>query len=110
MAMGLYYVCNGCSREIEAWDDGNPYYRDAKGKKRYAYHPDPERALCIGNDSPMLCLACGRKSMSDSAAPISQCPKCASANIVDLMKLDGRVCPYCKKGTFRVDPERHAIS
>jgi hypothetical protein len=38
MAHGVYFVCRGCGREICAWDEGNPYYLDEFGRKRYAYH------------------------------------------------------------------------
>jgi hypothetical protein len=59
MAHGVYFVCRGCGREICAWDEGNPYYLDEFGRKRYAYHPDQERDRCTGNDAPHLCLDCG---------------------------------------------------
>ena len=74
MAAGKVLTCSSCSHSISAWDDGNPFYWDEKGKKRYAYHPDPKRSRCTGNDSPVLCLHCGRESMSDSETPTSPCP------------------------------------
>lgn len=40
MAEGIRYICDNCSRAIEAWSDGNPYYIDDSGNKKYAYHPD----------------------------------------------------------------------
>jgi hypothetical protein len=40
MAQSRFIVCGGCGFEVEAWSDGNPYYRDERGHKRYAYHPD----------------------------------------------------------------------
>ena len=33
-----------------------------------------ERDLCVGNDSPHICLSCGCKFMVDSRKPISPCP------------------------------------
>jgi hypothetical protein len=66
--------CNHCGHSIEAWNDGNPYYVDERGRKRYAYHPSSERDLCVGNDSPHICLSCGCKFMVDSRKPISPCP------------------------------------
>ena len=59
MAQGVTFSCNHCGHSIEAWDDGNPYYLDERGKKRYAYHPSSERDQCVGNDSPHICLSCG---------------------------------------------------
>ena len=53
-------VCDNCHKAIESWSDGNPYYIDEAGAKKYAYHPDHERlSKCIGNDDPHLCTACG---------------------------------------------------
>lgn len=49
---GRAFVCRNCKRATIAWEDGNPYYIDANGFKRHAYHPSPERALCTGNDTP----------------------------------------------------------
>ena len=54
MAAGFRFVCSGCDHSVESWDDGNPYYVNEDGKKQYAYHPDPLRYRCIGNDSPNL--------------------------------------------------------
>ena len=42
MAQGIRLVCENCGKSIEAWDDGNPYYLDRRGKKQYAWHPDPK--------------------------------------------------------------------
>ncbi len=49
MPEGIYFVCSGCGWEIEAWDEGSPYYLNADGRKKYAYHPDPERQLCTAS-------------------------------------------------------------
>ena len=38
--------------------------------------------------------------MVDSEAPITTCPKCKSSDIVDMMELGGKSCPYCKEGVF----------
>jgi predicted RNA-binding Zn-ribbon protein involved in translation (DUF1610 family) len=111
MAQALRFVCGGCRRAVEAWSDGNPYYLDAAGVKQYAYHPDHERlALCIGNDSPHLCLACGDKFLLDSRAPVAACPGCGSAEIAAAYELGGQRCPFCKAGTFAEDPTFHCIS
>ena len=112
MAEGIRNICDQCGKSIEAWSDGNPYYIDIlSGKKEYAYHPDHEGLkLCIGNDSPHLCLNCGKKFKVDSRSPITKCPKCSSDKIMDTFLLSGHPCPYCKKGVFSLDPDWHAIS
>lgn len=109
MATGMRFVCGGCDKSIEAWDDGNPYYIE-NGRKQYAYHPGGPLELCIGNDSPHLCLSCGHEFMIDSNAPITKCPKCKADTIVCTTMLDGKACPYCKQGIFVIDPGWHAIS
>ena len=111
MAEALRYVCSGCSRAVEAWSDGNPYYIDDAGAKHYAYHPDHENlARCVGNDSPHLCLACGGECKVDSRAPATACPACGAAELAHTYQLAGRRCPYCKAGAFAVDPDFHCIS
>jgi DNA-directed RNA polymerase subunit RPC12/RpoP len=110
MARGMRFVCENCSTTIEAWDDGNPYYFDADGKKEYAYHPEPKLQLCVGNDAPHLCLECGTHVMVDSQAPDTHCVQCGSGNIVDLFRLEGHRCPACKLGVFTLDPHFVAIS
>ena len=118
MAQGVRFICGKCDRTIEAWDDGNPYYFESvitkagevKQKKKYAYHPSHEFDLCIGNDSPHLCLSCGKEFMVDSEAPITACQKCKSSEIVDTMELAGKSCPSYKTGVFDVDPSWSQIS
>ena len=111
MAQALRFVCDGCDRAVESWSDGNPYFFDSAGKKQYAHHPDHERlALCVGNDSPHICLACGIEFMVDSRAPLQACPDCKSGDMSDAFQLDGRPCPYCKAGSFAVDPDFFCIS
>lgn len=110
MATGVDFVCDSCARTIEAWDEGNPYYFDGSGEKHYAYHPDPERGLCTGVDTPMLCLGCGADFMSDSAAPTRKCPKCAARRIARTSNLNGKKCPYCAIGAFRLDEHSLKIS
>ena len=111
MAQGFLFVCGGCKRSIEAWDEGNPYYLDEKGEKQYAYHPRHDLlALCVGNDSPHLCLACGHEFMVDSRTPTTACPKCGADEIETTWELAGKACPYCRTGTFARDPTFAAIS
>jgi ribosomal protein S27AE len=109
MAQEYRFVCGKCDHIIEAWDDGNPYYVESvitragevKQKKKYAYHPNELRELCIGNDAEHLYLSCKKEFMVDSKAPIMTCPKCKSSEIVHKMDLAGKSCPYCTEGVFR---------
>jgi hypothetical protein len=111
MAECRRFVCGRCARAVDAWSDGNPYYVDEGGQKRYAYHPDHENlARCVGNDVPHLCLACGATTKVDSRAPRDQCRRCRARQLVATWDLAGRRCPYCKEGAFGEDPRVVAIS
>lgn len=110
MAEGIFFLCSNCHREIESWSDGNPYYIDALGEKVYAYHPSQDLERCIGNDDPHLCLNCGAKFMVDSNDPRTDCPECHAAEISSTFSLEGKRCPYCKRGSFARDSARQAIS
>ena len=119
MAQAFRFVCDKCDHAIVAWDDGNPYYIESvltkvggvKPKKKYAHHPNHELLeRCIGNDAEHLCLSCKKEFMVDSEAPTTTCPKCNSSDIVDMMKLGGKSCPYCKEGVFGAEPGFFAIS
>ena len=111
MAEGVSYRCNHCGQSIGAWSDGNPYYIDDQGNKEYAYHPDHEGlAKCTGNDCPYICLECGHKFMNDSNALASGCPECGNADICATFRLEGKKCPFCKKGIFNEDMSSYIIS
>ena len=111
MAESVTYVCGGCGKRVGAWSDGNPYYLDESGAKRYAYHPNHEALdRCIGNDTEHLCLSCGAEFKVDSRSPVAKCPGCGSAETARTYKLEGRRCPYCKAGVFAVDPNDRCIS
>lgn len=110
MAAGFTFVCSHCSHSIEAWDEGNPYYFDEVGAKHYAYHPDPQRDLCIGSDAPYLCLDCGHEFLVDSRQPEEKCPKCHSESSIAAFMLAGTKCPFCRQGIFDFDPENICIS
>lgn len=111
MAECIRYECDHCGRAIEAWSDGNPYYIDQRGRKRYAYHPDHEGlSRCVGNDEPHLCLACGGEFVNDNRSPVASCPSCDSADISPTFDLKGRPCPFCGEGRFGIDPEFYCIS
>jgi ribosomal protein S27AE len=111
VAEGRRLVCTHCGFAVDAWSDGNPYYRDERGKKRYAYHPDhAELERCIGNDVPHLCLACGAQTMVDSEKPRTTCRKCKTGVLADLWVLDEKPCPKCHAGVFQEDPEGRMVS
>jgi hypothetical protein len=61
MAAGIRFVCNSGGETITSWDEGEPYYLDKRGRKKYAYHPDPKRDQCIGIDSPQPVLVLWRE-------------------------------------------------
>jgi hypothetical protein len=111
MAECRRFVCSGCGREIDAWSDGNPFYIDETGERKYAYHPDHEAlAKCIGNDLPHLCLNCGHDVVVDSRSSKRICPDCDSDKVIEAFLLDQRDCPTCKNGKFLWDPSYQAIS
>lgn len=111
MAECVRFFCSGCGQSIEAWSDGNPFYIDETGGKKYAYHPNhDELAKCIANDVPHICLDCGTESKIDSRLDIKNCPKCSSEKVVDSFCLEGVRCPNCKDGHFVQDDKFHCIS
>ena len=111
MAECIRFVCDACGHAIESWSDGNPYYLDPDRGKVYAYHPHHDLLeLCIGNDEPHLCLACGAEAMVDSREPTGVCSSCGAEALVDTFELDGRPCPACKSGRYAPDPEFLCIS
>lgn len=110
MAMATRFCCSSCSLEIVAWSDGNPYYLNEYGEKKYAYHPDENLKLCIGNDVPHLCFTCVEEVKLDSRVASRSCPRCAERTLVELMKLAGRQCPKCKGGLLLVDQRFQLIS
>lgn len=110
MAECIRYQCGNCDNSVEAWSDGNPYFIDEQGCKQYAYHPSADFDKCVGNDADFLCLSCGDEFIADSLQPDSPCPKCYSKDTTDTSELAGKLCPKCKAGKFKVDPNLHAIS
>lgn len=93
MAEARRFVCESCDHSVEAWSDGNPYFLDRNGRKRYAYHPSHDLlAICIGNDEDHVCLTCSHEFRIDSRHPQTECPKCKSDLISDSYELDGKPC------------------
>jgi DNA-directed RNA polymerase subunit RPC12/RpoP len=110
MAEGIRFVCSGCGKSIEAWSDGNPFYIDDSGNKKYAYHPNhTELEKCIANDAPHLCLNCGNEVKIDSRFEPS-CPGCGSTKVVGTFCLEEVKCPKCDNGKFFLDKEFRCIS
>jgi hypothetical protein len=127
MASSTHFTCDGCGFFVEAWDEGNPYVRDLKGKRHYFYHPghpkemeefvdsllllllrerivsDREAYLMAhsGNEGEFLCMDCGKLSRIDEERDAKACRKCRGLDLVDGMELEGRTCPKCRKGIFR---------
>ena len=110
MAHGYDFRCTHCAKTIVAWDEGHPFYLDATGKRVYAYHPDPERDFCTGIESDSLCLDCGKQMRQDVDAFLKPCRKCKGVNIADVTGLEGKGCPFCRRGMFRVDEGSHRVS
>jgi hypothetical protein len=111
MAACIRLQCTHCKTHIDVWDEGNPYYFDENGRKRYAYHPSPKRNICVGADPSLVCLNCSNQFIGDSLdAAQSKCSKCGSPHVAEPRELKGRSCPYCKVGVFNVDPKFYAIS
>jgi hypothetical protein len=111
VAEGRRFACTACDFAVEAWSDGNPYYRDERGRKRYAYHPDHENlARCIGNDVPHLCLGCGGETKVESARPRATCRRCKGERHVPTWELAGQVCPRRRQGMLEVDHGFRVIS
>jgi hypothetical protein len=35
MALGCTFICTNCTHAVNAWDEGDPYYVDEDGQRRY---------------------------------------------------------------------------
>jgi DNA-directed RNA polymerase subunit RPC12/RpoP len=122
MAMSTIYTCDKCGFEVDAWDDGNPYVQDSKGKRHYFYHPEngidimgkllepiplptsnskeseesePVFETHTGNAPDHLCLKCGKISLIDPEMDKMICKKCKSDEVTELTSLAGKKCPKC---------------
>ena len=122
MAMSIIYTCEACDFKVDAWDDGNPYVQDSKGKRHYFYHPENEIDIMgklltektlptsnseeceesepvfdthTGNAPDHLCLKCGKISLIDPEMDKMICKKCKSDEVTELTSLAGRKCPKC---------------
>ena len=134
--MSCMYIhkCPTCGFEIEAWEDGNPYIRDDKGKPRFYYHPggeedrikileecrwaeckSPEELEVLLNKksgvmSEFICMDCCKFFKTDAEKHTPWCRKCGSQNVMNITELAGVRCPKCRMGNFPSTPEFGAIS
>jgi predicted RNA-binding Zn-ribbon protein involved in translation (DUF1610 family) len=107
----IRFVCCGCGKAIEAWSEGDPFYIDEAGNKKYAYHPNHDELIkCIANDVPHLCLDCGSEVKIDSRLEAKNCPECGSTTVVDTFCLEDVKCPKCDDGKFILDSDFYCIS
>ncbi len=113
MAQSWIFECVRCDNHVEAWDDGDPYYVDVRRSlqgiprsrcKVYVHHPDVPDQPLDGIDVPHVCLDCSHGFHVDDQRPRETCTKCRSRNIVDALRLEGRTCPKCRKGSFEGRP------
>ncbi|MGB2401986.1 MAG: hypothetical protein ACPIA7_01100 [Akkermansiaceae bacterium] len=122
MAMSTIYTCDKCGFEVDAWDDGNPYVQDSKGKRHYFYHPEngidlmgklrepiplptsnseeseesePFFGIHTGNAPDHLCRKCGKISQIDPKMDKMICKKCKSEEVTEVTSLAGLKCPKC---------------
>ncbi len=104
--------CDNCDIEFWVWSDVHAYYwaDDTKKKKMFVYHPSDKMDWVVGAEIEHLCLDCAREFRIDSEAPTKCCPRCKSLNISDMRELDGKPCPFCRKGHFVENPDVSAIS
>ena len=130
MALGIEFYCNKCNFSITAWDDGNPYIIYPIRKRNYFYHPSgidsfieklksknlSEKEInnilengVYGNAPDHICLECGKIYKIDPEVDKIECKKCKSKNIIDLVKLKGKKCPFCG-GKFIEDKDNISIS
>lgn len=124
MAACTEFTCTHCGFKIESWDEGNPYLRDAEGKRHFFYHPgDQEERLEFfekqtgrpaadeaefiaflneqgGNEAHYLCLHCGRQTQRDPEHDPMRCTGCGKRTLKDTQELEGQTCPKCSQGTF----------
>ena len=111
MAQRIQFVCSECGQSINAWSDGNPFYIDENGVKKYAYHPNhDELAKCVANDVPHYCLTCGKESKIDSRLDSKVCPECGSDKVVRAFSMEGVKCAKCKNGYFARNKDSVCIS
>ncbi len=124
MAQCTRFTCSHCAFGIDSWDDGNPYFADAAGKRHYFYHPGGESAMRAyyqvetallmetktfaefaqersGNEGDWLCENCGRQTQRDPRRDSMRCSGCKQETLIANSRLEGRPCPKCKNGTFK---------
>jgi hypothetical protein len=105
MAEAFRFICNSCGKTIESWDEGHPYYFDKRGRKKYAYHPNPKRDQCIGVDPPPPVLGLCRELLERIPSPQRPMPELFLH--LDLRHLPPAwaTLPVLQKGQIRVRPQ-----
>jgi len=127
MAEVKKFVCSHCRYLLEASDTGYPYFLSDAGKPQFLNPSAPAgelealiqqsagKALTgpaheafllerTGKMSEILCLACGGKFKRDLGRQEAECPgrKCHSKNVAAVWHLEGKTCPSCKTGHFKL--------
>ena len=127
MAEVKKFVCSHCRYLLEASDRGHPYFLSDGGKPQFFTEApreeqvaaflqhsagkelkDQERAAFLaqrtGTMSDMLCVDCGGKFKRDVDRQELVCPgrKCHSNNVFAIWHLEGKTCPSCKTGHFKL--------
>ena len=122
------FVCSHCRYLIEALSQGEAYFisdagkllpldparreeqlaeflQQSAGRDLIGAERDAFIAQRTGTLSPMLCVACGSTFKRDTHKPeASLCPrrKCQSKNVFPTWQLEGKPCPSCKTGHFKL--------
>ena len=127
MAEVKKFVCSHCRYLLEVSDQGHPYFLSDAGKPQFFSQPAREGQLeeflqqsagkvltgpartaflaeRMGKLSEMLCIACGGKFKRDLDRQEATCPgrKCHSPNVSAVWQLEGKTCPSCKTGHFKL--------
>jgi|GEM_PF-662675 len=128
------HECPGCEFQVDAWEGGDPYVCDDRGRRQYYYHPNEEERFkrilesCrwaegktpdelaellrvkSGVMSGFLCLRCAKVFKCDEDKTTPVCRKCRSKEVLALWQLAGAQCPKCRQATFPGVPEMIGIS
>ena len=127
MAEEKTFVCSHCRYLLAASDQGHPYFLSDAGKPQFFSHPGSAEQLeefvqqsagktltgkaredflaqRSGKMSDLLCLDCGSKFKKDLDRQEAVCPgrKCHSKNVAAVWQLEGKTCPSCKTGHFKL--------
>ncbi|MCX7008730.1 MAG: hypothetical protein NTY53_16025 [Kiritimatiellaeota bacterium] len=121
------FICSHCRYLLEASDEGHPYFLSDEGKPQFFSQSSREKQLeeflqqsagrpltgtaredflaqRTGKMSDLLCLDCGSKFKRDLGRQEAICPgrKCHSKNVAAVWQLEGKTCPSCTAGRFKL--------